>query len=180
MAKPGARLLSHGPKSAGHTPPHRQEARPSLKPVVVQAVTTQLQDAHVLEGSPVAAVRSDNTADQLAAAGEGMQIGAASPHVFDANELDLPRDTEAAREASSGHNSKVQSVAGFVTSGVARGVSSSIGALGLCSLAALQQARLLSRDHDAVAAGAESSVVMQLQNPSSHVSHRMNVQIQYM
>ena len=182
MAQPGARLLSHGPQSAGHALSHRQEARASPEAVAVQIVTTQLQDTQVLEGSLVDAPRSDNAADapQLAAAGKGIQIGAASQNVFDANELELPSDTEAACKASRSHSSMVQSVVGFVTSGVVRGVSRSTGALGLCSWAALQQAQLPSRDHDAMAADAKSIVAMQLQNPSSQVPHRMNVQIQYM
>ena len=182
MAQPGAKLLSHGPQSAGHTPSHRQEARATPEPVAVQVVTTQLQDTQVLEGSLGDAVRSDNTADapQLAAIGEGMQLGAASPNVFDANELELPSDTgEAACEASSSHSSMVQSVVGFVTSGVAICISSSIGAQGLCSLAALQQAQMPSRDHDAVASDADCSVTMQLQNPSSNILHRIHVQIYY-
>ena len=91
VAQPGARLLSHGRTSADHTPSHRQETRPSAEPVAVQIVATQLQDSQVLKNSPGNALGSDSTADapQPAAVGRSMPARAASPNVFDANELDL-------------------------------------------------------------------------------------------
>lgn len=102
-------------------------------------------------------------------------MSAVSQSVFDANELDIPTDGTGAEVSDVGQ----QTLVGIVTSGVVRGVSGSIGAVGLCSLAALQQAQLQQHGNDAGdKSKASHGFAMQMQCPLSKALRNVTVYVQ--
>ena len=183
VAQPGARLLSHrawpgakpllhGPASS-ERPSKRQHKAVTLEKGVAQAQFMP-QRRHS-QAVPVKDTRShmsvlDTTAEVIGSRSLGAAPAAAlSQSVFDANELDLPSDTEDEIDLGEHRQNQAQSVTGVVTSGACRGVSSNKAALALCSLAALQQKQ--KRQQQALSRYTLDSVAMQMHHPASTAIH---------
>ena len=189
VAQPGAKLLSHGADSTPK-PSKRQckEGDPegASNPINDFAQTGPVQ-GHGSQAVPVKDSTTDLSTFDMALHGTNSTFSgaaataaaAASQSVFDANELELPSDTEGASDTRKHCDSEMHTVMGVVTSGVTRGVSSNSAALALCSLAALQQAQKTQQQALSKYSLGSVSGAMQMQSPASTAVRNVVVRLQY-